>query len=407
MIPNRKHSLRGLALALALGAFAGLTPINANADPGFQKWIAGFYDTAAKSGITQSTYRKAFAGVTDPDPTVLEKAQYQPEFKSQIWDYLDSRVNPYTVDIGRKMAAKYGSTLRSLEQHFGVDRNIILAIWSMESNYGAVLAKDDRLHYVPRALATLAYADERRAKFAQKQLIAALKILQNGDISADGMTGSWAGAMGHTQFIPTSYLLYAVDADGNGHRDIWNSVPDALATSANLLAKNGWDTGKTWGYEVQVPASAAKQAGKTHTLAQWAAMGLTRPNGKSFKDASTKAQLKMPGGPGGPGFLMTSNFFTIKKYNASDSYALAVGLLADEIAGYGGMKQRWPRPDGTLDVKEKFELQTRLKTLGYYDGEVDGNFGSGSKAAISAVQQRLGMQTDGEPSLPLLNALRR
>ncbi|MBB4254582.1 membrane-bound lytic murein transglycosylase B [Rhizobium sp. BK008] len=345
--------------------------------------------------------------MSEPDPTVLEKAAYQPEFTSKIWDYVDSRVNPYTVKIGREMAAKHARTLDAIERRFGVDKTILLAIWSMESNYGAILDKDDRLHYVPRALATLAYADPSRAKFAKKQLVAALKILQNGDVPAREMTGSWAGAMGHTQFIPTSYLLYAVDADGNGHRDIWNSVPDALATSANLLMKNGWDTGKTWGYEVVVPAAAAKQAGKTHTLAQWAALGLTRPNGKAFRDGGTKAMLKMPAGAGGPGFLMTANFFTIKNYNASDSYALAVGLLADQIAGYGGMQQRWPRPDGALDITEKFELQTRLKTLGYYNGEVDGNFGSGSKAAISAVQERIGMQPDGEPSLPLLNALRR
>ena len=407
MTQNHRNSLRGLALALIVTASAGLAPLNAKADQRFQKWIADFYQTAAQNGISKATYRKAFSGVSDPDPTVLEKAAYQPEFTTKIWDYVDSRVNPYTVQIGRQMAVKYASALNSIQRQFGVDKTILLAIWSMESNYGAVLDKDDRLHYVPRALATLAYADERRAKFAKKQLIAALKILQNGDISPDGMTGSWAGAMGHTQFIPTSYLLYAVDADGNGHRDIWNSVPDALATSANLLMKNGWDTGKTWGYEVVVPPATRKQAGKTHTLAQWASLGLTRPNGKPFPDGGSNAVLKMPAGPDGPGFLMTANFFTIKNYNASDSYAIAVGLLADEIAGYGGMKQRWPRPDGTLDVKEKFELQTRLKTLGYYDGEVDGNFGSGSKAAIAAVQARMGMQQDGEPSLPLLNALRK
>jgi membrane-bound lytic murein transglycosylase B len=407
MTQNHRNSLRGLALALIVTASAGLAPLNAKADQRFQKWIADFYQTAAQNGISKATYRKAFSGVSDPDPTVLEKAAYQPEFTTKIWDYVDSRVNPYTVQIGRQMAVKYASALNSIQRQFGVDKTILLAIWSMESNYGAVLDKDDRLHYVPRALATLAYADERRAKFAKKQLIAALKILQNGDISPDGMTGSWAGAMGHTQFIPTSYLLYAVDADGNGHRDIWNSVPDALATSANLLMKNGWDTGMTWGYEVVVPPAARKQAGKTHTLAQWASLGLTRPNGKAFRDGGSNAVLKMPAGPDGPGFLMTANFFTIKNYNASDSYAIAVGLLADEIAGYGGMKQRWPRPDGTLDVQEKFELQTRLKTLGYYDGEVDGNFGSGSKAAIAAVQARMGMQQDGEPSLPLLNALRK
>lgn len=406
-IERYRNSLRGLTLTFALAALTALTPYNANADTGFQKWISNFYPVAARSGITASTYRKAFYGVTDPDPTVLEKAAYQPEFKTQIWDYMDSRVNPYTADVGRKMAVKYASTLRSIERQYGVDRNILLAIWSMESNYGTVLTKDDRLHYVPRALATLAYADPKRSTYAKKQLVAALKMVQEGDVSAEGLTGSWAGAMGHTQFIPTSYLLYAVDGDGNGRRDIWNSVPDALATSANLLAKNGWQTGKTWGYEVVVPAGAAAQAGKTHTLAQWAALGFARPGGKGFRAPSDRATLKMPAGSNGPGFLMTANFFTIKRYNAADSYALAVGMLADEIAGYGGMQQAWPRPSGTLTVTEKFELQTRLKTLGYYDGTVDGNFGSGSKAAIEAVQQRIGMSADGEPSKDLLKALRK
>ncbi|WP_250957832.1 lytic murein transglycosylase [Rhizobium sp. CG5] len=392
--------------ALALTIATSMMPVTAHADAGFKKWINGFYATAAKSGITQKTYNQAFAGVSEPDPDVLEKARYQPEFKAQIWDYLDSRVNPYTVKIGREMLAKHGRTLSALEKHFGVDKHILLAIWSMESNYGAVLEKDDRLHHVPTALATLAYADPKRAKFARTQLIAALKILQNGDVSAKGLTGSWAGAMGHTQFIPTSYLLYAVDADGNGHKDIWNSIPDALATSANLLAKNGWQSGKTWGYEAVVPAGGSKYAGKTLTLGEWQKLGFVRPNGKNFTRPSERAELKLLGGANGPGFLMSKNFFVIKRYNAADTYALGVGLLADEIAGYGGMQQAWPRPQGTLDIKEKFELQTRMKALGYYDGEVDGNFGSGSKAAITAIQTRLGMNTDGEPTRKLLDALR-
>ncbi len=407
MTQARKHSFSSLSLAVALGVFAGLAPHNAFADTGFRKWITGFYDTAEKSGISKATYQRAFAGVNDPDPTVLEKAGSQAEFTTQIWDYMDSRVNPYTVEVGRKMASKYGTTLRTIEKQYGVDRNILLAIWSMESNYGAVLEKDERLHYVPRALATLAYADRKRAKYARTQLIAALKILQRGEVSPDNLTGSWAGAMGHTQFIPTSYLLYAVDEDGNGRRDIWHSVPDALATSANLLMKNGWQTGKTWGYEVVVPKGGSAQAGKTHTLKEWAALGFAKPDGKAFRLLTDRAQLKMPGGANGPGFLMTNNFFTIKRYNAADSYAIAVGMLADEIAGYGGMRQSWPRPSGALDVKQKFELQTRLKSLGYYDGIVDGNFGSGSKAAIAAVQGRLGLGADGEPSMELLKALRR
>ncbi|HBF32162.1 lytic murein transglycosylase [Rhizobium sp.] len=393
--------------ALAVSIMVAFMPLHARADAGFRNWIRDFYPTAAANGITAATYNRAFAKITEPDPEVLQKASYQPEFKSEVWDYLDSRVNPYTVKIGREMLAKHGRTLAALEQHFGVDKHILLAIWSMESNYGAVLSKDDRLHYVPQALATLAYADPKRANFAKKQLVAALKILQNGDVAPKDMTGSWAGAMGHTQFIPTSYLLYAVDADGNGHKDIWNSIPDALATSANLLAQNGWQSGETWGYETVVPAGASKYAGKTLPLGQWHKLGFVRPNGKAFRNPGQRAQLKLLAGANGPGFLMTSNFFTIKKYNAADTYALAVGLLADEIAGYGGMQQKWPRPSGTLDIKEKFELQTRMKALGYYNGEVDGNFGSGSKAAIAAIQQRVGMQPDGEPSKSLLDVLRR
>ncbi|ACP26612.1 putative peptidoglycan-binding protein [Sinorhizobium fredii NGR234] len=405
MIRNRRTFFRHIAAALVVAAALG--PSAARADQGFQNWINSFYATAAKSGITQATYRKAFAGVKTPDPAVIEKANYQPEFKHKIWEYIDSRVNPYTRRIGQEMAAKHGRTLDAIERHFGVDRSILLAVWSMESNYGAVLQKDDRLHYVPRALATLAYADPKRAKFAKTQLIAALKILQSGDITPRELTGSWAGAMGHTQFIPTSYLLYAVDADGNGHRDIWNSVPDALATAANLLRKNGWQAGETWGYEVVPPANAGKYSGQTKTLGQWAALGFLRPNGKGFRNAKTRAELKLPGGGGGPGFLMTRNFFVIKRYNASDSYALGVGLLADQISGYAGMQQRWPRPDGSLDISEKFELQNRLKELGYYDGEVDGNFGSGSKAAIQAFQTQNGLTPDGEPTQNLLRALRK
>lgn len=392
----------GFALATTLGLSAP-----AEADQGFRNWIANFYPVAAKAGISKSTYRAAFAGVSDPDPDVLRKAIDQPEFTFKVWDYMDSRVNPYTVRIGLEMASKYASTLAAIERRFGIDRHILLAIWSMESNYGAVLDKHERLHHVPQALATLTYADPKRAKFARTQLIAALKILQAGDVSPRGMTGSWAGAMGHTQFIPTSYLLYGFDADGNGKRDIWNSIPDALATSANLLKRNGWVTGKTWGYEVVVPSGGSAYAGKTLTLAQWAKLGFIRPNGKDFRNGGDRASLKLPAGSKGPGFLMTKNFFVIKKYNAADTYALGVGLLADQIAGYPGMRQKWPRPEGTLDVAEKFELQSRLKELGYYEGEVDGNFGSGSKAAIATLQQRLGLQPDGKPSAQLLRAIRK
>ncbi|MFN3635896.1 MAG: lytic transglycosylase domain-containing protein, partial [Rhizobium rhizophilum] len=291
--------------AIALTISTALIPLDAFADAGFQKWIRDFYPTAAKAGITERTYRQAFNGVKEQDQFVLEKAAYQPEFKSQIWDYLDSRVNPYTVKIGQEMLAKHGRLLTSLENHFGVDKHVLLAIWSMESNYGAALERPDRLHNVPRSLATLGYADPKRAKFARTQLIAALKMLQNGDVTNDNLMGSWAGAMGHTQFIPTSYLLYGIDADGNGSKDIWHSIPDALATAANLLAKNDWQTGRTWGYEIVVPRGGNKYTGQTKTLAQWQALGFARPTGKGFRNGSERAELKMLGGANGPGFLMT------------------------------------------------------------------------------------------------------
>ena len=237
----------GFSLALLMSAGP------ASADAGFQSWVASFRATATQNGVSGATYDRAFRGITEIDPEVLEKARHQPEFKAPVWDYFDNRVHEHSVAVGREMARKWKPWLDRIEARYGVDRHILLAIWSMESNYGEILKNDKVMRSVVRSLATLAYADKRRAKFARTQLIAALKILQSGDIDESHLTGSWAGAMGHTQFIPTSYQAYAVDADGNGRRDIWTSVPDALATAANLLRKNGWQTGKTWGYEVTLP----------------------------------------------------------------------------------------------------------------------------------------------------------
>ncbi|WP_292291385.1 lytic murein transglycosylase, partial [Mesorhizobium sp.] len=315
------------SLSLALLMPAG----PAFADAGFRQWVASFRATAVQSGVSGAIYDQAFRNITDVDPVVLEKARTQPEFTAPAWDYFDNRVHDQSVAVGQQMARKWKPWLDRIEARFGVDRNILLAIWSMESNYGEILKRNDIMRNVIRSLATLGYADPRRSKFARTQLIAALKILQSGDIDESHLSGSWAGAMGHTQFIPTSYQHYAVDMDGNGKRDIWNSIPDALATAANLLRKNGWQAGKTWGYEVVLPAGKLPAGSKT--LAQWQALGVVRANGKPFKNGSDKATLKVPDGRGGPAFLMIKNFSVIKAYNNADKYALAVGLLADEIAG--------------------------------------------------------------------------
>lgn len=392
-------AVAGLALSLLLPAGQAL------ADAGFQQWVAGFRAVAAQNGISNTTYNRAFRGVTDPDPEVLQKAKFQPEFTAPAWDYFDNRVQEHSITVGRQMARQWKPWLDRIEARFGVDRYALLAIWSMESNYGEILKNDQVMRNVVRSLATLAYGDAKRAKFARTQLIAALKILQTGDIDESHLTGSWAGAMGHTQFIPSSYQAYAVDADGDGRRDIWTSVPDALATAANLLAKNGWQKGQTWGYEVVLPAGRKFPNGSM-SISKWAALGIVRANGKAFPNGAMNAELKVPDGRGGPAFLMTKNFYVIKRYNNSDRYALAVGLLADEIAGYGGLVQDWNRPFTKLSFTEKQELQKRLSQYGYYDGKFDGKIGQGSRSAIMSFQSRAGMDPTGHPSLEVLKRLR-
>jgi membrane-bound lytic murein transglycosylase B len=395
----RALTVAGLSLALMLPAGSAF------ADAGFRQWVASFRTTATQNGVSGATFDRAFRGITEIDPVVLEKARFQPEFVAPTWDYFDNRVHDESVATGRQMARQWKPWLDRIEKRFGVDRHILLAIWSMESNYGEILKRDDVMRSVVRSLATLGYADKRRAKFARTQLIAALKILQSGDIDESHLKGSWAGAMGHTQFIPTSYLAYAVDADGNGRRDIWNSVPDALATAANLLRKNGWQTGKTWGYEVTLPAGR-KFPGGSMSLAKWQSIGVVRARAKPYPSPGDSAELKVPDGREGPAFLMIKNFNVLKRYNNSDRYALAVGLLADEIAGYGGLARDWNRPFTRLSFAETQELQQRLSAHGYYDGEIDGKIGTGSRAAIKALQQRLGMAEDGHPSKELLLKLR-
>jgi len=394
------------------GAFAGLLIFlfagtgAALADAGFQRWIADFRKVATSNGIAPRVLDMAFRGITAPDPEVLQKARHQPEFKAAVWDYMDGRVNERAINTGRQMARDWKPWLDHIEQKFGVSRTVLLAIWSVESNYGRIFENPSATRSIVRSLSTLGYADKRRSKWASGQLVAALKILQTGDIDVGHLSGSWAGAMGHTQFIPTSYQLYAVDIDRDGRRDIWGSIPDALASAANLLAKGGWQSGKTWGYEVVLPAGRKFPAGSL-TLDQWAAMGVVRANGKPFPRGSDKAELKVLDGREGPAFLMMRNFFVLKKYNNADTYALAVGLLADEIGGYGGLVRDWNRPYTRLTSDESEELQRRLSALGYYEGKIDGLIGEGSRSAIRAFQAQQGLTQDGHPSKEVLTTLRR
>ncbi|MBP8029612.1 MAG: lytic murein transglycosylase [Pseudomonadales bacterium] len=348
----------------------------AHADTGFRAWIQNFRGEAISQGVTGSVYDDAFRGVTEPDLLVLEKANYQPEFKAEVWEYLDSRVQERAITNGQVMLQQYAKELASIEKSSGVDRHVLLAIWSMESNYGAVLQDKTKLHYIPRALATLAYADPKRAKFARTQLIAALKILQRGDVEQAELLGSWAGAMGHTQFIPTSYIAYAVDFDGDGKSDIWHSVPDALATAAQLLKKNGWRSGESWGYEIL-------------------------PSNKGSGEELLALQADK-----GPVFALQKNFFVVKRYNNADKYALAVLLLSDRIAGKPAPIKDWTRPYTPLDMTEKEELQRLLAAHGFYSGVVDGVIGGESREAIKRFQASKNVEQTGYASKEVLQQLR-
>ena len=385
-----------LAMAFLVFAFASGAQTNIAEAASPSRWVKDFWPTAKAAGVSRKTYDAAL-GNFKPDPTVLEKASNQAEFNLEVWEYLDNTVTEKRVAEGQELLKNHARLLKQIESRYGVDRHIVVAIWGMESSYGAVLDNQNIVKSTIRSLATLAYQGGRRAKFGRQQLIAALKILDQGDISVSGMKGSWAGAMGHTQFIPTTYAGYAVDFDGDGRRNIWTSHADALASTANYLDKMGWQDGQTWGYEVTLPRgynyrAAAKNGART--LAQWRKAGVQRANGKGFPRPGDKATLYAPAGTEGPAFLAIKNFSVIKRYNNANTYALAVGHLADRLHGYDPFQGKWPRSEEPLSDSQKTRLQELLAARGYYSGDIDGNIGSGSRAAISAYRQAVGLSDD-------------
>ncbi|WP_336802381.1 lytic murein transglycosylase [Kaistia sp. MMO-174] len=391
---------------LFLMLLAGLVP--AMADVAGARWVASFWPTAQKAGISRSVYNSALGNFT-PDPDVLAKASSQAEFVKPLWDYLDSAVSAKRLENGREAMRQYGRQLQQIEQTFGVDRSVVVAIWGMESSYGQILTNDKIVKNTIRSLATLAYQGGSRAKYGRQQLIAALKILQRGDVDARHMVGSWAGAMGHTQFIPTTYQAYAVDFDGDGKRNVWTSEVDALASTANYLAKMGWRHGQTWGYEVELPAGfdwRHADSGKALSLDQWRKLGIHRVAGRPFPASNETATLYAPAGAGGPAFLLLHNFKVIKRYNNADAYALAVGHLSDRLRGGGEFVSGWPRDVRPLSAAERAELQQLLGRHGYYSGSVDGKIGAGTRLAIRQYQAAAGDIPDGYASTGLLQQLR-
>jgi len=370
---------------------------------GLQTWIAGFRGRALTAGISASVFDGAMRGLTHL-PDVVRRDRNQNEFTKTIWDYLDTATSDDRVAGGIAALAKHGDLLNRIEAAYGVDKAVVVAIWGLESAYGAVRGDVRTLE----ALATLAY-DGRRGAFFEAQLLAALQILQSGDTTADRMLGSWAGAMGHTQFMPTSYQTFAVDFTGDGKRNIWGDDPaDALASTAAYLAKNGWTKGQLWGLEVRLPGGFDYgQSGERvkRTVAEWQALGVQPWGGGALPDHGL-ASVLLPGGAKGAAFLIFSNFQVIETYNTADAYVIAVGHLADRIRGGAPIQAAWPREYRALTLPERIEMQSRLGAAGFDAGGADGKIGPLTIAAVRAFQRAEGLVPDGYPSLDILTRLR-
>ncbi len=377
------------------------TPAAANA--GFQNWIGGFQRRAQSQGISKRTLNRAFSGISY-DTEVIRRDRNQSEFTKTIWEYLDSAASDTRIKNGKAALRDQRRTLERIEAHYGVPKEVVTAVWGLESAYGTYKGNMD----IVQSLATLAY-DGRRGKFFESQLIAALKILQAGDVAPRNMTGSWAGAMGHTQFIPTSYLAYAVDFTGDGKRDIWSDDPtDALASTAAYLAKFGWVKGQPWGVEVQLPRNfnfslASRKIKKSP--ADWSKLGVKGIDGRTVPNYGS-ASILLPAGGQGAAFMIFKNFSVIERYNAADAYVIGVGHLSDRLKGAGPIQADWPRGDRALSFKERQEMQRRLTQAGYSTQGVDGKIGPNTIAAVRAYQASQGLVQDGYPSLSLLKRLR-
>lgn len=394
---------RWLCVALSLGLLT-FSPHDAFANARYDRFVKSFWTTAKRAGISRTTYDAAFKGL-EPDPDVIKKDAHQPEFVLSAAYYVALTVTDTRIKRGRELLAQYKDALDAIEAKYGVDRHVLVAIWGMETNYGTFMGGKD----VIRALSTLAYTG-RRQKFGRSELLAALKMLERGHIARDKFVGSWAGAVGYTQLIPTNYLKFAVDFDGDGKRDVWETPADALASAANYLARAGWNRGRTWGYEVELPGKVGTgYAGRkrSRSIARWKALGVRRVGGKEFPRDADRAYLYLPAGRSGPALLLLDNFRVIMRYNAAHKYALSVSHLSDRLRGMGPFVREWPGGVRSLAEDERFELQNLLIAMGYDIGEADGVLGSKTRAAIREFQKRRGLKPqDGFPTPKILEALR-
>lgn len=381
----------------------GAEPILASDNARFDLWVSAFAARAQAQGISQQTIRTSFQGVSY-DADVIRLDRNQSEFTKTIWDYLGTAVSDARIRNGKAALAQNAVVLDKIETKYGVDKEVVVAIWGLESAYGGFRGSNSTI----QSLATLAF-DARRADFFEEQLIEALKILQNGDVTAKNMTGSWAGAMGHTQFMPTSFRDHAVDFDGDGRRNVWSDDPtDALASTANYLRHFGWTHGQPWGVEVTLPKGfdyrlAAREI--TKSPGDWAALGVMGTGGKPVENHGLGSIL-LPAGGRGAAFMIFDNFAVIEKYNTADAYVIGVGHLADRIVGGARIQADWPVEDRALTFAERKELQQRLTAKGFDTQKIDGRIGPLTINAVRAYQVAEGILPDGYASLTLLERLR-
>jgi len=370
----------------------------------FANCIAGYWPDAARRGVTRATFENATSGLT-PDLKIMDFVDAQPEFTRALWDYLDNLVSDARIKRGREVLAANKATFDAVEKAYGVDRHIVAAIWGIESNYSTAIGERSVL----RSTATLACVGRRQPYF-KDEFLATLEILNRGDVAPDRLKGSWAGAFGPTQFMPTAFKRYAVDFDGDGRRDVVDSIADLVASTANNLKVDGWKKGETWGYEVMLPEGFDfLLADNKHpmTVREWERHGVKRVGGKAFPRAADKAFLLAPAGARGPAFLMLNNFRVIMRYNPAEAYALAIGHLADRLRGDPPFAQAWPRDERVLTSAERLELQQLLVTRGFdIGGEPNGRIDARTRNALKRYQLAAGLVPDGFATAGLLDRMR-
>jgi lytic murein transglycosylase len=394
---SMKHIIFLAAAALALPTLAQTT------SPEFARCMDGLQSSARAAGISRDTYARLTQGL-EPDMSVIDKLNYQPEFRLPIWDYLSGLVDDERVTEGQVMLEKHADTLKQVEQRFGVDPATVVAVWGVESNFGQNFGS----YPLVQSLGTLSCFGRRQAYF-RGELFAAMRILQKGDIAPERLVGSWAGAFGHTQFMPSTFERLAVDFDGDGKADLMDNTADALASTANFLKKAGWRSGQPWGFEVKLPDgfnTDGEGRRSKRSMNEWTRRGVTRVDGSPLPADAGSAGLLTPAGAQGPAFLALRNFDAIYSYNASESYGLAIAHLSDRLRGAGPFATPWPTDDAGLSRAERRELQGLLILRGHDIGEVDGMLGERSRAAIRIEQERLGQEASGRGGQKVLRALR-